>query len=172
MRGIWYLEMFLLPEGEVSISRQDFTGCTTAFFLICLVLFQKDYYTKYAETTNAYFSQGVEDCVAYSMKQCKTLGLTTISAEKATQWPRLLLYTQTLPSQYLATVTYDVAPAPAAFTTADGIRVNTRINYDTISTDSIYIIYYTEADLFKDSFTLTPFMTGMLLSLNSLHVIK
>ena len=54
-------------------------------------------------------------------------------------------------------VTYDVAPAPAAFTTADGIRVNTRINYDTISTDSIYIIYYTEADLFKDSFTLTPF---------------
>ena len=51
----------------------------------------------------------------------------------------------------------DVAPAPAAFTTADGIRVNTRINYDTISTDSIYIIYYTEADLFKDRFTLTPF---------------
>ena len=50
-----------------------------------------------------------------------------------------------------------VAPAPAAFTTADGIRVNTRIHYDTISTDSIYIIYYTEADLFKDSFTLTPF---------------
>lgn len=24
MRGIWYLKMFLLPEGEVSISRQDF----------------------------------------------------------------------------------------------------------------------------------------------------
>ena len=153
--GIWKCSCFL--KGKSQSLGRIFTGCTTAFFLICLVLFQKDYYTKYAETTNAYFSQGVEDCVAYSMKQCKTLGLTTISAEKATQWPRLLLYTQTLPSQYLATVTYDVAPAPAAFTTADGIRVNTRINYDTISTDSIYIIYYTEADLFKDRFTLTPF---------------
>ena len=111
MRGIRYLEMFLPPEGKSQSLGRIFTGCTTAFFLICLVLFQKDYYTKYAETTNAYFSKGVEDCVAYSMKQCKTLGLTTISAEKATQWPRLLLYTRTLPSQYLATVTYDVAPA-------------------------------------------------------------
>ena len=127
MRGIWYLEMFLLPEGEVSISRQDFYR--------------------------------LHHCILPHLSGSvpKGLGLTTISAEKATQWPRLLLYTRTLPSQYLATVTYDVAPAPAAFTTADGIRVNTRINYDTISTDSIYIIYYTEVDLFKDRFTLTPF---------------
>ena len=134
-----------------------FAAGSTAVFLICLVLFQKDYYTRYAATTNAYFSRGVEDCVTYSLQQCEALGLATISAEKATQWPRLLLYTRTLPSQYLATVTYDVAPAPAAFTTADGIRINTRINYDAISTDSIYIIYYTETDLFEDDFTLTPF---------------
>lgn len=157
MRGIWYLEMFLLPEGEVSISRQDFYRLHHCILPHLSGSVPKGLLHQVCGNYKRLFSQGVEDCVAYSMKQCKTLGLTTISAEKATQWPRLLLYTQTLPSQYLATVTYDVAPAPAAFTTADGIRVNTRINYDTISTDSIYIIYYTEADLFKDSFTLTPF---------------
>lgn len=34
---------------------------------------------------------------------------------------------------------------------------NTRINYDDINTDSIYIIYYTDAETFTDNFTLTQF---------------
>lgn len=153
--GIWKSCCFLKKKSHLFCKL--FVVCTTVAFLLCLVLFQKDYYTKYAETTNSYFAKGVEDCVAYSLEQCEALGLTTISAEKATQWPRLLLYTRTLPSQYLSTVVYDVAPAPATFTTADGIQINTRINYDAISTNSIYIIYYTEAGLFEEDFTLTPF---------------
>ena len=94
---------------------------------------------------------------AFALKQCHETGISTISVEKGAQWPRLLFYTETLPSQYLATVTYDVAPAPAAFTTADGIRINTRINYDSVSSDSIYIIYYTDEAVFSQDFTLTPF---------------
>ena len=93
----------------------------------------------------------------YALQQCKETGISTISVEKGAQWPRLLFYTETLPSQYLATVTYDVAPAPAAFTTSDNIRINTRINYDTIGSDSIYIIYYTDEAVFSADFTLTPF---------------
>ena len=126
-------------------------------YLICLILFQRDYYTEYRELTNAYFSKGVGQCVEYALQQCRETGISTISVEKGAQWPRLLFYTETLPSQYLATVTYDVAPAPSAFTTSDDIRINTRIHYDEINSDTIYIIYYTDKDIFSDSFTLTPF---------------
>ena len=126
-------------------------------YLTCLILFQRDYYTSYKDLVNAYFAAGVEESVDYALAQCEETGLSTISVEKGAQWPRLLLHTETLPSQYLATVEYDVAPAPAAFTTANGIHIKTRINYDAISNDTIYIIYYTDYDRFKEHFTLTPF---------------
>lgn len=126
-------------------------------YLICLILFQRDYYTEYRALTDAYFAKGVGQCVEYALQQCRETGISTISVEKGAQWPRLLFYTETLPSQYLATVTYDVAPAPSAFTTSDDIRINTRIHYDEINSDNIYIIYYTDKDIFSDSFTLTPF---------------
>lgn len=128
----------------------------TAVYLICLVLFQRDYYTDYKDLVNAYFAIGVEECVDYALEQCEKTGLTAISVEKGAQWPRLLLFTETLPSEYLSEVTYDVAPAPAAFTSA-GIRVYTRINYDTINQETIYIIYYTDKERFETDFDLTPF---------------
>lgn len=129
----------------------------TVCYLICLVLFQRDYYTEYRTLTDAYFAKGVGYCVDFALQQCKETGISTISVEKGAQWPRLLVYTETLPSQYLSTVTYDIAPAPAAFTTADGIRINTRINYTSINSDSIYIIYYTDEAIFSQDFNLTPF---------------
>lgn len=128
----------------------------TVAYLLCLVFFQKDYYTDYRALLSAYFAEGVEDCVDYALAQCEETGLSTISVEKGAQWPRLLLYTETLPSEYLSSVVYDVPPAPAAFTTK-GIRINTRINYDAISQDSIYIIYYTDVPVFEQDFTLTQF---------------
>lgn len=47
-------------------------------------------------------------------------------------------------------------PAPASFT-YNGIRINTRINYDDISSNSIYIIYYTDVPLFESNYTLIKF---------------
>ncbi len=131
-------------------------GIIISVFLVCLVLFQRDYYTDYKELTDAYFQAGVKECVEYAVEQCEATGIDTITAEKATQWPRLLLYTETLASEYFTNVVYDVPPAPAQFTT-HGLTINTRINYDTITTESIYIIYYTDAELFSVDFNLTPF---------------
>lgn len=153
--GMWKTLLFLKRK-NLTFARIA-SIVTATVFLCCLVLFERDYFTEYATLTKAYYAEGVEDCVEYALAQCEETGLTTITAEKATQWPRLLLYTQTLPSQYFATVTYDVAPAPAAFTTTDGIRINTRLDYENISTDSIYILYYTGAESFSGDFTLTQF---------------
>lgn len=126
-------------------------------YLLCLTLFQRDYYTSYRQLVNAYFAEGVEECVTYALTRCSETGLSSVTAEKGTQWPRLLLFTQTLPSDYFASVEYDVYPAPAAFTTHDGVRINTRISYDALSRESVYIIYYTDVPLFENDYELTQF---------------
>ena len=117
----------------------------------------RDYYTDYKTLVNAYFAAGVEECVDYALQQCEELGLSSVTVEKGAQWPRLLLYTETLPSQYLSSVEYDVAPAPAAFTTGNQIRIHTRIDYDNINQQNIYIIYFTDVPVFEADFNLTQF---------------
>lgn len=128
-----------------------------AVYLVCTVLFQRDYYTDYKELVDAYFSAGLKECVLYAEEQCREKQLSTITVEKGAQWPRLLLYTETLPSQYLASVEYDVPPAPGAFVNNEGIRINTRINYDNINQESVYIIYYTDVPDFEADFDITGF---------------
>lgn len=128
-----------------------------AVYLVCTVLFQRDYYTDYKELVDAYFSAGLKECVLYAEEQCEEKQLSTITVEKGAQWPRLLLYTETLPSQYLASVEYDVPPAPGAFVNNEGIRINTRINYDNINQESVYIIYYTDVPGFEADFDITGF---------------
>ena len=131
-------------------------GILSGIYLICLALFQKDYYTGYKKTVNAYFAAGVEECVDYALEQCAARKIPCIAAEKGAQWPRILLFTETLPSEYLPTVTYDVPPAPASFL-KNGILIRTRIDYSAINTDTIYIIYDDKKDAFKEDFTLTKF---------------
>ncbi len=152
--GIWCVLRFLYQKKQVLAKVAG--GVILAVFLVCLVFFQRDYYTSYRTLTDAYFANGVEQCVDYALAQCEETGLSTITVEKGAQWPRLLLHTETLPSEYLATVVYDVAPAPASFE-SNGILINTRINYENINQESIYIIYYTDVPTFEKGFTLTRF---------------
>ncbi|MCM1409407.1 MAG: glycosyltransferase family 39 protein [Lachnospiraceae bacterium] len=126
-------------------------------YLLCLVLFQRDYYGDYRTLVSAWFGEGVEDCVGYAMDQCSAEHIDTIVAEKGTQWPRLLLYTETLPSQYLSTVIHDTPPTPACFTTDSGICIHVGIDYDNIDRESIYIIYFIDVSAFENDFTLTQF---------------
>lgn len=134
------------------------TGALCTVYLVCLILFQKDYYTDYLEVADAYLAAGVKECVEYSLSACESTGLGTITVEQGAQWSRLLLFTEILPSDYLSTVEYDpdMYPAPASFT-YKGIRINTRINYEAISPESVYIIYYTDVPLFEDDYRLTQY---------------
>ncbi len=125
-------------------------------FLVCFVLFQKDYYTFYKDLVSAYFHEGVEECVEYALNECENRSISTISVEKGAQWPRILLYTATTPQEYLASVEYDVPPAPASFE-KDGIHINTRVNYEAINKQEIYIIYESDVDKFIDEFELKQF---------------
>ncbi|MBQ4259855.1 MAG: glycosyltransferase family 39 protein [Lachnospiraceae bacterium] len=153
--GVWKLLAFL--KSKKPVIKRVCSVALISIYLLCLTCFQFHYYSSYKELVNAYFCVGLEDCVDYALEQCEETGLSTISAEKGTQWPRLLLFTETLPSRYISTREFDVAPAPGSFITADGILVKTRINYETINDDTIYIIYYTDVEKFWNDFQLTQF---------------
>lgn len=145
-----------LLQKRKEIIGKAFASLVAVVYSICCILFQKDYYTDYRELVNAYFAIGIEECVDFALEQCHSRQIDTITVEKGAQWPRLLLYTETLPSEYLSSVEYDVAPAPGSFVSG-GIRINTRINYEAISQESIYIIYYTDVPVFEKDFRLTQF---------------
>lgn len=144
-----------LYRKKISLGRIAAWGLGMIYF-ICLLLFQKDYYTEYRQVAGAYFGEGLKECVDYALNQCEEQNIHTITAEKGAQWPRLLLYTQTLPSEYLSSVVYDIPPAPASFDSGE-IHINTRIDYSNINQESIYIIYFTDLPLFEKEFTLQGF---------------
>jgi hypothetical protein len=154
--GIMQVLVFLEKKVKSVIAAYAKTALIL-IYVLCLVLFQKDYYTDYKNLVDAYFAKGLKECVLYAEKQCEESNFDTITVEKGAQWPRLLLFTETLPSQYLNTVEYDEPPAPKSFVTNDGLTINTRINYDAISLESIYIIYYTDVSVFEEDFDITGY---------------
>lgn len=152
--GIWTLNGLL--RSRKKLLAQIASAGIAAIYLFCLAMFQRDYYTDYRQVAAAYYGDGLQECVDFAFDQCAERNLTVITVEKGAQWPRLLLFTETLPSDYLASVVYDIPPAPASFET-QGIRINTRINYDAINHDSIYIIYFIDVPIFENEFMLTQF---------------
>ncbi|MCH5343484.1 MAG: glycosyltransferase family 39 protein [Acetatifactor sp.] len=131
-------------------------------YLVFLVGFEYTYYTDYMVTVNAYFAQGVRECVDYAMEQ--SLERTDengshpyIVAERGAQWPRLLLFSGITGPEYLAHVTYKENQVEPATFQVDGITFQNGINYEHLDPNAIYIIYFTDAPVFEDNFNLAQF---------------
>lgn len=149
----WLLERV---EGRKAMLSRIVEVLLVLVYLICLAGFSMDYYTEYREVVNAYFGQGIKECVEYAVDRCQETGIRTITVEKGAQWPRLLLYTETLPSEYVESVVYDVPPAPASFRTGD-LLIRTRVDHENIDRGSVYIIYFIDKEIFEKDFELTGF---------------
>ncbi len=152
--GIWRITVWI-TERRKRIG-QCATIAVAVCYSVCFLLFQRDYYTEYKELTEAYFAAGVQESVEYALEKSEELGITDIAAEKATQWPRILLFTGTLPTEYLAHVEYDQFPAPASFE-KNGLHIKTRVDYENIDTNTIYIIYFADVEPFLEDFFITEF---------------
>ncbi len=134
------------------------TGVLLLIYLVCMVLFQRDYYTVYLEVADAYLMAGVRECVEYSLEVCEEKDLKAITVEQGAQWARIRLFTEVTPSEYLDTVEYvpNQYPLPLSFE-YNGIRIRTRIDYSAINPESVYIIYYTDVPTFEENYELTKF---------------
>lgn len=140
----------VLASRRIALARGA-AAAVTAAFLLCLVFFQRDYYTQYRELSGAYFGAGVEQAVEYAMGQGRD-----IVVEKGAQWPRLLLFSETTPEEYLESVKYAKAPAPASFRN-DNTTFHIGIDKKKVKKDSVYILYYTDKQLFENGFHLKKF---------------
>lgn len=134
-----------------------FESSVAVAFMMFLIFFWKDYCTDYKELVEAYWGIGVEDCVNYALETCEETGITKITVEKAAQWPKLLLYTGTTSEEFMRNAVFESYPIPWSFEKDNGITFQTRIDYNDISDDSIYIIYFTDYDVFCNDFELTKF---------------
>lgn len=125
-------------------------------YCLCLVGFQKDYYTEYRKVSDVFYGAGLKDSVNYAMMMCQDKGFTTITAERSVQWPRLMLYTEVKSSEYIETVVYDAPPEPASFE-AKGILIRNGIDKEQLDPQSVYILYYADKPLFEQDYELTEF---------------
>lgn len=180
--GVWslvsfaarHLDKFSLKHIHIKFSRAAAAGMA-GIYLICLLFFQRSYYTDYKELVSDYFGQGVEEAVDFAMEQSEKSTLQAVSAqgrvkagasrkrilrdivvEKGAQWPRVLLFSETEAPEYLENVEYASRPAPAKFS-KDGITFHIGVDQKNIRKDRIYIIYYNAVQSFRKNFNLTRF---------------
>lgn len=147
--GIWIL-LEWLKKKKLQVARGVAT-VLTGVYLVCLVLFQKDYYGRYRELLRSYFPIGVKHAVEYAMEQG-----TEIKVERGAQFSRLLFYSKTTPGEYLESVVYSTKPEPAHFSDGEHtFYINT--DYENIDKDKVYIIYFTEKEKFETDFELKQF---------------
>lgn len=133
----------------------------TALYLICLAAFQREYYTDYKELVNAYFNQGLQECVVYAMEQSSAvdarLAPPDIIFVQGYLWPRVLLFSDTAYWEYLEHVTYTGHYTEPATFQKNGITFYNGIDYDNLRENAIYIIYFVDVPVFEENYALQQF---------------
>ena len=93
--------------------------------------------------------------VRFAQKAAKDRNLS-VSVNEGLKYPHVLLATETGAAEYLDTLVYSEAlPAPKQFD-CGGVTFYMSIDYENISDDMAYVLYFTDIDLFKD-YDLTQF---------------
>lgn len=147
--GVWML-IGWLAKRKAKIA-QGVTLALAGAYLVCLVWFQRDYYGSYRELMRSYFPVGIQYATEYAMEQG-----TEIKVERGAQFSRILFYTKTNPKQYLDSVVYSAGTEPAHFSDGEHtFYINT--DYVNIDKDKVYIIYFTEKEIFEKDFELKQF---------------
>jgi 4-amino-4-deoxy-L-arabinose transferase-like glycosyltransferase len=135
--------------------RRGISGVILGSYLVQLTGFQIAYYTDYKSVASAYFQEGSDACVKDGWQAALEQG-KEVYVDAGLKYPNVLLAVEGTAEEYLQTLTYsDNRPAPAEFS-AKGVVFHMGIDYENLSPDSIYVLYYSEKDRFWD-YTLTAY---------------
>lgn len=111
-----------------------------AIYFVNLMAFQKDYYTDFRKTLNAYYAEGVQEAIEY-VAYANAKG-ESVYIDRGAQWPRMLLFTKTLPSEFLEEVVYkENGVEPYSFVSKEVTYYN-GIDLEHINKAAYYILYY------------------------------
>ena len=112
-------------------------------YLINLTGFQYTYYTDYKMLVSAHFQEGADMAVRFAQKAAKDMNLS-VSVNEGLKYPHVLLATETGAAEYLDTLVYSESlPAPKQFD-CDGVTFYMSIDYENISDDMAYVLYFTD----------------------------
>ena len=124
-------------------------------FLVNFAGFQKAYYTDYKTLASAHFQEGADEAVRYAWKCAKEAGYD-VSVNSGLKYPNVLLATETGAKEFLQTVIYsENFPAPSSFA-CDDVVFYMGIDWETLSKDMVYVLYYTDIEAFEE-YELTQF---------------
>jgi len=114
-----------------------------------LVGFQVTYYTDYKELVSAYFQEGSEEAVRFAMAEAAERDMD-VEVNEGLKYPNVLLAAEIKPKEYLDTLIYsEYKPAPSEFS-GHGVTFYMGIDYENISNDRIYVLYFTDLEYFQD----------------------
>jgi 4-amino-4-deoxy-L-arabinose transferase-like glycosyltransferase len=137
------------------ILRPGLAGVIIGSYLVQLVGFQIAYYTDYKSIASAYFQEGSDVCVQEAWQAALSQG-KEVWVDAGLKYPNVLLAVEGTAKEYLQTLTYsENRPAPSRFD-AKGVVFHMGIDYDHLSPEGIYVLYYSEKDRFLD-YTLTAY---------------
>lgn len=151
--AVYQISELILKKREVL--SKVFNALIIVIFIIHSVLLWRDYTgPEYKALCEAYWGIGVDECLERALDACEENNLKMITVEKAAQWPKLVLYSETLAPEFTKSAVYESYPIPWSFEHGD-ILIQTRIDYEKITKESVYIIYFTDYDVFEKDFNLT-----------------
>lgn len=142
---------FTKKRGEKTgrILGEALTVVLAVAYLVNLAGFQKAYYTDYKELVSAWFQEEAHNAVKYALGQAAARNMD-VSVNAGLKYPNVLLSTETTAREYLDTLVYsDFRPAPSQFT-KEGVTFYMGFDYDSISRQQVYVLYYTDIEYFED----------------------
>ena len=125
------------------------------FLLFVLSLYQAygfvlEYFGNYATFVSAYFQSDTDVAIRYA-KEVAPVYSGKVYVNSAIKYPNVALYTETDAAEYLQSVCYNPSDMPAASSfSSDGVTYYMGYDPAVLDPSSIYVIYYTEQELFKD----------------------
>lgn len=124
-------------------------------YMINLFQFQREYYTDYKTLASAHFQEGADEAVRFAQNLGSKRSFS-VYVNSGLKYPNVLLATATGAQEYRDTLVYsDSMPAPKQFD-CSGVTFYMGIDYENISKDNIYVLYFTDLILFED-YDLTQF---------------
>ncbi|MBQ7920138.1 MAG: glycosyltransferase family 39 protein [Lachnospiraceae bacterium] len=131
------------------------SGILVTVYSLNLIAFQKDYYTDYSETLNAYFAEGVKESLEYVMEVNEEE--KDVIIDRGAQWPRMLLFTKTRAKDYLADVVYKENGVEPYRFVSKGVTYFNGIDVENIDKSAYYVLYYNIKEYFEQDFELIAF---------------
>lgn len=141
--------------------KMDILSCVASCLIAIAFLYQtygfaSVYFGDYKALTEAYFQVGTDEAVKYIVQSAGDEE-TDVYIWNFLRYPNVCLAAEIDAATYLDHVVYTAEPPEPASYQKENITFHQGFDTSSLDTNAVYLLYYTQADYFKDDFVLMPF---------------